>query len=67
MKWTKTKPTKVGFYWYKDGLCDLTIGEVTQDLRELWFNDNRELIFKIGKGKEDDETRWAGPIEEPNE
>ncbi len=66
MKWTKNKPIKPGWYWFDDNLCDSPlIGEVTIEDNQLWFNDNCELTFKISKGKEEDETRWAGPIPEP--
>jgi hypothetical protein len=68
MKWTKQKPTKEGYYWYKDGLCnDPVIGKVEKSDGELYFDDGVELQFVVGKGIEKEKRCfWSDEsIEEP--
>ena len=68
MKWTKNKPTKIGWYWYKDGLTDSpVIGKVSRQEKDLYFDDGCELCFVIGKDKETDKMTWWSDenIEEP--
>ena len=64
MKWTKQKPTKTGYYWYKDEFSEApVIGRVDKDKGLLYF-DNGEISFNINDD-EDETSRWAGPIPEP--
>lgn len=57
MKWTKKKPNKTGYYWYKS---DSTQGLEMLRVREHkggFFADNEEYNFVIDSS--DDSERWC--------
>jgi hypothetical protein len=55
MEWSTAKPTKLGWYWWreiKDGVC---VRRLVQEITET------HLQFGVFYGE------WAGPIHEPTE
>ena len=72
MYWTTKRPTKEGWYWYQDHLCDgPIIGEVEKDGVNLAFDDKTEINFSFRAGEDARETgdsgeKWSSePIELP--
>lgn len=62
MKWTKKKPNKKGYYWYKS---DLTEGNEILRVRPHdggFFADNDEFQFGID---DSDDSEWWCYIPEP--
>jgi hypothetical protein len=65
MKWTQNKPTKPGYYWYKE------IGWKDKIIVSVYGYDNDDLeMFYFGKLDSDylreinpNVALWAGPIE----
>ena len=64
LRWTKERPTKTGFYWWRNTAFDSMATIVAVDI------ENRASII-IGSEKVVDFTKvsgeWAGPIPEPEE
>lgn len=64
MKWTKEKPRKTGFYWWRDKEFSPMATIIAADV------ENRESII-VGSAKVIDFTKaggeWAGPIPEPED
>ena len=63
MKWTRDKPTEIGWYWLRetDRFCEAGVSIRVEYVR--WYG--RELCimnWPIPENKE-----WAGPIPEPKE
>lgn len=65
LTWTKTRPTVIGWYWWRRAYCD---GEQVVEV----IKDGR-LLFALFQDSEKDNTvrslggAWAGPIPGPEE
>ena len=68
MKWTKEKPTEIGWYWYRDRLTEPVMSLITMLDNELIMNayrryQNARINMLNGEYNEE----WAGPIPKPKE
>lgn len=62
MTWTTTKPTRVGWYWYRASGGSLIV-YVYQALEELYCDFPDDSPFPVA----DLPHEWAGPIPEPTD
>ena len=60
--WTKDKPTKAGYYWYREARTYVV---------EVCFVRGERIVYKCGHDCDKDLSElageWAGPIPEPRE
>jgi len=62
LKWTKEKPTKDGYYWYKDKITMQMIAFVDASTEAVEF-----FVFPEETCLDALDGEWAGPIQEPME
>jgi hypothetical protein len=65
MKWTNTKPTVPGFYWFQSRGGRKRVVEIRKDpsTRKLYVTHTGTVLEELSG----DGSRWAGPIPEPQE
>ena len=63
MIWTTKKPTKVGWYWYRNDEGSVWIERVVRRNRRLALEGTAGYIYLSTRYP----GQWAGPIPEPTE
>lgn len=67
LKWTKKKPTKPGWYWWKRLCCEVEMVEIFEQIPSgiLMHRELDEPVESVADAEP--QCLWAGPIPEPED
>ncbi len=67
VKWSSNKPTKPGWYWWKDRELGPDIIPIVEVSSGLVYDSGLGVECQIPVGEYGYKSEWAGPIPEPEE